>query len=63
MFTHLSKDVNNKGSDFINVILPVSEVVHDAETTQDIQKLCKEIEDAEKKFVSKLNQDEDQFDK
>ena len=61
MFTHMSKEAN-KG-DFINVILPVSEVVHDAETTQDIQKLCKEIEDAEKKFVGKINQDEDQFDK
>ena len=54
MFTHMSKEANTKG-DFINVILPVGEVVQDAETTQDIQKLCKEIEDAEKNFVGKLN--------
>ena len=32
MFTHMSKEANTKG-DFINVILPVGEVVHDAETT------------------------------
>ena len=31
MFTHMSKEANKEG-DFINV-RPVSEVIHDAETT------------------------------
>ena len=53
----------NQNNEYINVVRPVSEVVQDAETTQDIQKLCKEIEDAEKNFAEKLNKDEDQFDK
>ena len=61
MYTHYTKDANT--GNVINVIRPGSEVVQDAETTQDIQKLCKEIEDAEKHFENKLKSDEDQFDK
>ena len=34
IFTHMSKEANQE--DFINVIRPAGEVVHDAETTQDI---------------------------
>ena len=75
IFTHVSKDGVatqqagiHPGSQ-INIASGKSKpgyepvVVQDAETTQDIQKLCREIEAAEKNFSEKLNEDENQFDK
>ena len=75
IFTHISKDGVatqqagiHPGSQ-INVATGMGKpcyepvVVQDAETTQDIQKLCREIEAAEKNFSDKLNEDENQFDK
>ena len=46
----------------INVTKPVAQVVADAETTQDIQKLCQEIEACEKVFNDEIKNDQDQFD-
>ena len=47
----------------INVTKPVAQVVADPETTQDIQKLCQEIEASEKVFNDQIKNDQDQFDK
>ena len=38
-------------------------LIDDTETTQDIQKLCKEIEAVEKNFTNKLHEEQNIFDK
>ena len=43
----------------INVTKPVNQVVADAETTLDIQKLCQEIEACEKVFTDEIKNDQD----
>ena len=51
--------VPNRDGMIINVTKPVAQVVADAETTQDIAKLCQEIEACEKVFNEEIKNDQD----